>query len=57
MELGLGHVVNVGLDETRRFTLADERRGSCDDSFGTRDVHDLEEEPRATMGGPGQPGS
>lgn len=55
MELRLGHIIDVGLDETCRFTLADKRRGSCDDSLGTRDVHDLEEEPRATIGDPGQP--
>ena len=47
VQLGLGHVVDVGLDETRGLALADERRGGGDDGLGTRDVHDLEEEPGA----------
>ena len=47
MELGLGHVVDVGLDEARGLALADERRGSSDDSLRAGDVHDLEEEPGA----------
>ena len=47
MELGLGHVVDVGLDETRGLALADERRRGGHDGLSARDVHDLEEEPRA----------
>ena len=45
VELGLGHVVDVGLDETRGLALADEGRGGGDDGLCARDVHDLEEEP------------
>ena len=47
VQLGLGHVVDVGLDETRGLALADEGRGGGDDGLGTGDVHDLEEEPGA----------
>ena len=47
VQLGLGHVVDVGLDETCGLALADERRGGGDDGLGTGDVHDLEEEPGA----------
>ena len=49
MELRLGHVVDIRLDETSRFALANERRGSSDDSLRAGDVHDLEEEPGAAV--------
>lgn len=49
MEFGGRHVVNEWLDETCRFTLADEGRGCGYDSFGTRDVHRLEKEPSAII--------
>ena len=42
-----GHVVHVGLDQARGLALPDEGRGGRDDRLGARDVHDLEEEPRA----------
>ena len=47
VELRLGHVVDVGTDETRRLALADEGGRRSDDGLSTGDVHDLEEEPRA----------
>ena len=49
MQLRLSHVVDIRLDETRRLALADERRGSSDDSLRAGDVHDLEEEPCAAV--------
>ena len=52
MQLRLGHDVNVGLHQTRRFTLAEEGRRSCDDGFGTRHVHDPEKEPREVLDDP-----
>ena len=48
MELRLGHVVDVRTNETGGLALADERRRRGDDRLSTGDVHDLEEEPRAT---------
>lgn len=34
---------NVRADQHGGFTLTDERRGSCDDGFGSRDLHSVEE--------------
>ena len=47
MELRLGHVVDVRTNETGGLALADEWRSGGDDGLSARDVHDLEEEPRA----------
>lgn len=44
VDLGLGHVRDEGPDQHGRFTLADERGGSSDDSFGTRDSKSPEDE-------------
>ena len=49
VQLRLGHVIDVRLDETRRLALTNKRRGSSDDSLCARDVHDLEEEPGAAV--------
>ena len=47
MDLRVGHDIDVGLDETGRFSLTDERGRSGNDCFGAGDVHSLEEEPSA----------
>ena len=49
MNLRLGHYVNEGLHQTRRFTLAEEGGRSSNDSFSSRYIHSLEEEPRKVL--------
>lgn len=49
MDLRVGHDIDVWFDETGRLSLTDERRGGGDNSFGTGNVHGLEEEPSATQ--------
>lgn len=38
-------VTSNSLDHAGRFTLSNEGRSSCDDSFGTTDIEGLQEEP------------
>jgi hypothetical protein len=52
VDLRLGHDVNEGPHQTRRFTLTDEGRSSCDDGLSARHVHSLEEEPRKVLDDP-----
>lgn len=46
---------DVGLDQHSGFSLADERRGCCDDGFGSRDLHSVEEDCGELADGPLQP--
>ena len=52
MDFRLGHEVNIRFHQASRFTLAKERRRSCDDSLSTRYVHSLEEEPSEVLDDP-----
>lgn len=45
MDLGGGHDIDVGLDETSGLPLTDERGGGSDNGFCAGDIHGLEEEP------------
>ena len=47
MDLGVGHDIEVGLDKTSRFPHTNERGGSSNNGFGTRNPHGLGEEPSA----------
>lgn len=51
-DLGVGHEVQEALNKNSVLTLTDERRSSSDDSFGTGDTHQLEEEPSELANGP-----
>ncbi len=52
VEFRLGHDINIWSHQASRFTLTKERRGSCDDSLGTRYVHSLKEEPSEVLDDP-----
>jgi hypothetical protein len=52
VELRLGHDISEGSYQTRRFTYTNEGRSSCDNGFGARNVHSLEEEPREVLNDP-----
>ena len=52
MDLRLGHYVDEGLHQTRRFTLTEERGCSSNDSFGSRHVHGLEKKPCKVLDDP-----
>ena len=52
MNFRLGHDVYVRPHQTSRFTLADEWRRSSGDSFSTRYIHSLEEEPSRVLDDP-----
>ncbi|KAI3480758.1 hypothetical protein L1887_57024 [Cichorium endivia] len=51
-DLGIGHEVEEALNQHRVLALADEGRGGGNDSLGTRDAHELEEEPGELANGP-----
>lgn len=51
-DLGVGHEIKEALDKNGVLALADERRSSGDDGLGTRDTHELEEEPSELSDGP-----
>lgn len=52
MDFRFGHDLNIGFHQTSRFTLTNERRRSCDDSLGTRDIQSFEEEPSKVLDNP-----
>jgi hypothetical protein len=52
MEFRFSHDINIRSHQASRFTLANERRRSCDDSLGTRYVHSLEKEPSKMLDNP-----
>lgn len=52
-ELGVGHEVEEALHQHCILTLTDEGRSGSDDSLGTGDAHELEEEPGKLANGPG----
>lgn len=55
VDLSFGQVRNKGLNQDGRLTLANERRGGGDDSFGTRDLHGPEEKASKLSDGPLDP--
>jgi len=52
MDFRLGHDADVWSHQTSRFTLTDEWRRSSGDSFSTRYIHSLEEEPSRVLDDP-----